>query len=61
MAAVSLVKGRDPKEKWAKILAYYSRFAGETLPFNEEVYRSEADTTACPSAAPALRYCPRRW
>src|SRR5271170_1989750 len=44
MAAVSLVKGGDPKEKWAKILDYYGRFAGEKLRFNEEVYQSEAAT-----------------
>lgn len=44
MAAVSLVKGADAAEKWNKILAYYGKCAGEKLPLNEEVYKSEAAT-----------------
>ena len=42
MASVSLVKASSPKEKWEKILAQYSRFAGEKLAMSEEVYNSEA-------------------
>ncbi len=42
MASVSLVKAKNPQEKWAKILAHYSKFAGEKLAMSEEVYQSEA-------------------
>jgi glutaminase len=42
MAAVSLVKAKNPQEKWEKILAQYSKFAGEKLAMSDEVYQSEA-------------------
>ena len=42
MAAVSLVKAKSPQEKWGKILAQYSKFAGEKLAMSDEVYQSEA-------------------
>lgn len=44
MASVSLVKAKNADEKWDKLLAYYSGFAGEKLPLNQEVYKSEADS-----------------
>jgi glutaminase len=44
MAAVSLVKAASPQEKWEKILAQYSKFAGEKLSMSEEVYQSEASS-----------------
>jgi len=44
MAAVSLVKAKSPQEKWEKILAQYSKFAGEKLAMSDEVYQSEAST-----------------
>ncbi|HEY5753592.1 MAG TPA: glutaminase A [Chthoniobacterales bacterium] len=44
MAAVSLVKATTPEERWTKILGCYSKFAGEKLVLNQEVYQSEADT-----------------
>ncbi len=42
MASVSLVKAGSAAEKWDKLLACYSKFAGEKLRLNEEVYKSEA-------------------
>lgn len=42
MASVSLVKAKNPQEKWEKILAQYSKFAGEKLSLSDEVYQSEA-------------------
>ncbi|MEI6033381.1 MAG: glutaminase A [Verrucomicrobiae bacterium] len=42
MASVSLVKAKSPQEKWEKILAQYSKFAGEKLALSDEVYQSEA-------------------
>ncbi|MEI6072929.1 MAG: glutaminase A [Verrucomicrobiae bacterium] len=42
MASVSLVKAKSPQEKWEKILAQYSKFAGEKLAMSDEVYESEA-------------------
>jgi len=44
MASVSLVKASSPEERWNKILAYQSKFAGEPLKLIDEVYKSEADT-----------------
>ena len=44
MASVSLVKANSPEERWEKILAYQSKFAGEKLKLIDEVYKSEAAT-----------------
>jgi glutaminase len=44
MATTSLVQAADADERWAKILAIHSRFAGRPLALNEQVYRSEAET-----------------
>ena len=44
MASVSLVKASSAAERWDKILAYQSKFAGEKLKLIDEVYKSEADT-----------------
>ena len=44
MAAVSMVKASSAEERWDKILAYQSKFAGEPLKLIDEVYKSEADT-----------------
>jgi glutaminase len=44
IASVSLVKASSAEERWNKILNYYSRFAGEKLSLNDEVYKSEADS-----------------
>jgi glutaminase len=44
MASVSLVKATSAKERWDKILAYQSKFAGEPLKLIEDVYISEAAT-----------------
>jgi glutaminase len=44
MASVSLVKASSAEDRWNKILAYQSKFAGEQLKLINEVYKSEADT-----------------
>jgi glutaminase len=44
IATTSLIPGRDANEKWNKILAFYSRVAGEKLKLIDEVYQSEAAT-----------------
>jgi len=44
MASVSLVKANNASERWDKILAYQSKFAGEPLQLIDEVYKSEAAT-----------------
>jgi len=44
MASVSLVKANGPEDRWEKILAYQSKFAGEKLKLIDEVYKSEAAT-----------------
>jgi len=44
IATVSLISGKSPGEKWAKILNYYSRVAGEKLTLIDAVYKSEAAT-----------------
>jgi glutaminase len=42
IATVSLVKAKDAKERWDKILGTYSRFAGEKLQVLDDIYKSEA-------------------
>src|SRR6478736_3879606 len=44
MASVSLVKAKSAEERWQKILAYQSKFAGEQLKLIDDVYVSEAAT-----------------
>jgi glutaminase len=44
IATTSLISGKDADEKWNKILAFYSRVAGEKLSLIDEVYKSEAAT-----------------
>lgn len=44
IAAVSLVPGADPDERFAKIQDFYSAFAGRRLELDEDVYRSEKAT-----------------
>jgi glutaminase len=39
-----LSPGKDPEEKWNKILNFYSKIAGEKLVLIDEVYKSEAAT-----------------
>jgi glutaminase len=44
IATVSLISGSNADEKWNKILAFYSKAAGEKLKLIDEVYKSEAAT-----------------
>ena len=44
IAAVSMVKADNAEDRWNKILAYQSKFAGEPLRLIDEVYKSESDT-----------------
>lgn len=44
MASVSLVKANGPDDRWQKILAFQSKFAGEPLKLIDEVYKSEAES-----------------
>jgi len=44
MASVSLVNASSAAERWDKILAYQSKFAGEPLKLIDEVYKSESDS-----------------
>jgi len=44
MACVSLVKADNATDRWDKILACQSKFAGEPLRLIDDVYKSEADT-----------------
>ncbi len=44
IATTSLISGKDANEKWNKILAFYSKAAGEKLKLIDEVYKSEAAT-----------------
>lgn len=41
ITAASLVSGADPAERFERILAWYSAFAGRDLQVNEDVYESE--------------------
>ncbi len=44
MAAVSMVKADNAEDRWNKILAYQSKFAGEPLHLIDDVYKSESDS-----------------
>jgi glutaminase len=44
MASVSMVKANNAAERWDRILAYQSKFAGEQLKLIDDVYKSEAAT-----------------
>lgn len=44
IATVSLISGKTADEKWKKILAFYSKAAGEKLAIIDEIYKSEAAT-----------------
>jgi glutaminase len=44
MATTSLISGANAEAIWNKILAFYSKVAGEKLSLIEDVYRSEAAT-----------------
>lgn len=46
IATTSLISGKNAQEKWNKILAFYSKAAGEKLSLIDEVYKSEAATNA---------------
>jgi glutaminase len=46
IATVSLMPGKTTPEKWAAMLAGYSRFAGRELKLNEEVYDSASKTNS---------------
>ena len=39
-----MVQASSPDERWNKIIDFYSKFAGEKLSLNKEVYKSEADS-----------------
>ncbi len=44
IATTSLISGKDENEKWNRIMAFYSKAAGEKLTLIEDVYKSEAAT-----------------
>lgn len=44
IATTSLISGKGANDKWNKILAFYSKAAGEKLQLIDEVYQSEAAT-----------------
>jgi len=44
IAATSLVRGESAEDRWNRILALFSLYAGRKLAINEAVYRSERET-----------------
>jgi glutaminase len=54
IATTSLISGASASEKWNRILAFYSKAAGEKLFLIDEVYRSEAATNQGNRALAAL-------
>jgi glutaminase len=44
IATTSLVEGKTPEEKWARIIGIHEAFAGRKLVVDQEVYKSESDT-----------------
>jgi glutaminase len=56
IATTSLISGADENAKWNKILAFYSKAAGEKLSIIQKVYESEAATNAGNKALAALLF-----
>ncbi|HEY6307172.1 MAG TPA: glutaminase A [Candidatus Angelobacter sp.] len=54
IATASLISGANKEAKWDKILAFYSKAAGEKLTVIEKVYASEAATNTGNKALAAL-------
>jgi glutaminase len=54
IATTSLISGGNADERWAKILAFYGKAAGEKLSLINEVYKSEAATNQGNRALAAL-------
>jgi glutaminase len=54
ITATGMVKGKTYEEKWNKILAIHSAFAGRQLDVNGPVYKSEAETNQRNQAIAAL-------
>ncbi len=54
ITATGMVKGQTYEEKWSKILAIHSAFAGRQLDVNGPVYKSEAETNQRNQAIAAL-------
>ena len=54
IATVSLISGATADEKWKKLLAFYSKAAGEPLSLIDAVYKSEAATNEGNRALAAL-------
>ena len=54
IATTSLISGANATDKWNKILAFYSKAAGEKLSLIEDVYQSEAATNQGNRALAAL-------
>lgn len=54
IATASLITGASKDEKWNKILAFYSKAAGEKLSVIDKIYQSEAATNAGNKALAAL-------
>jgi glutaminase len=44
LATTSLVAGKTPEEKWARIIGIHEAFAARKLTVDQEVYKSESDT-----------------
>jgi glutaminase len=56
IATTGMVAGTTDAEKWSKILAIHSAFAGRDLVVNQPVYQSEAATNQRNQAIGALMY-----
>ena len=54
IATTSLISGETEDDRWNKILAFYSKAAGEKLSIIQKVYESEAATNAGNKALAAL-------
>jgi glutaminase len=54
IATVSLIKGSNEKEKWARVRQMFAHYAGHELPLNEAVYRAEMKNSAMSRALAEL-------
>lgn len=54
ITSVSMIPARTTQERWKKLSDNFNAFAGESLPVNQQVYKSETDTNVRNQSISAL-------
>lgn len=54
ITSVSMIPAKTPEERWKKLSDNFNAFAGDNLPVNQDVYKSETDTNTRNQSITAL-------